>query len=44
MLGNASKADAASAAYEAEFCHCKVSDDDACSHGAINEDDSALPK
>lgn len=38
VLGKTSKAAAASAAYEAEFCHWKVSDDDTWSHGHINKD------
>lgn len=37
-LGNTSKAATASAAYEAEFCHWKLFDDDIWSHDLINKD------
>lgn len=38
VLGSTSKAATASAAYEAEFCYWKVSDDVTWSHGFINKD------
>lgn len=38
VLGNTSKAAAASVAYKAEFCHWEICNHDTWSHGPINKD------